>query len=248
MRESRTVAIDAVSESPVRHPGCDAIVLIDVICDTTMLTTGVAQHRKVYPAASGPAALFMAQSLDEPLLAADERETWRPGFEITDSPAQLAARSDQRPLVLYCGTGTTVAANHLFWPDVYVACLRNISATVRHISLRHRNVLILDATNDGDVRCEDKMAAGRLAAALADVGFEPAGLGTRETIARWAGADIALAAWGRSAEDLRRRRREADLEFVLSHVDDLDLVCGFQDGQISPVLAEEPGRQLSEIA
>ena len=248
MRESRTVAIDAVSESPVRHPTCDAIVLIDVICDTTTLITGVAQHRRVYPAASAPAALFMAQSLDEPLLAADEKEAWRPGFEISDSPAHLATRSDRRPLVLYCGTGATVAANHLFWPDVYVACLRNISATVRHISLRHRNVLILDAADDEDARCEDQMAAGRLAAALADVGFEPAGLGTQETIDRWAGADVALAAWGRSAEDLRHRRRDADLDFVLSHVDDLDLVCGCRDGQISAVLAGEPDRLLSGIA
>lgn len=248
MHDERTVAIDAVSESPVRHPTCDAIVLIDVICDTTTLITGVAQHRKVYPAASAPAALFMAQKLEEPLLAAGESEAWRPGFEISDSPAQLAARDDHSPLVFYCGTGATVAANHFFWPDVYFVCLRNISATARHVSLRHRNVLILDANHDGDARCEDRIAAGRLAAALVDLGFEPSGLTTRETIQRWGRVDVGLAAWGRSAEDLRHRRRGADLEFVLSHVDDLDLVCDYQDGQIGAVHTEEPDRQLSGIA
>ena len=100
MLDARTVAIDSVSESPVRHSSCDAIVLVDVICDTTTLVTAAAQKRPVYPAASAPAALFLGRELREPLLAAEEDEAWRPGFELRNSPTALAARSDGRPLVL----------------------------------------------------------------------------------------------------------------------------------------------------
>lgn len=248
MLDSRTVAIDSVSESPVRHSGGDAIVLVDVICDTTTLVTAAAQRRLVYPAASAPAALFLGRELREPLLAADEDEAWRPGFELRNSPAALAARSDDRPLVLACGTGATLAANGLFWPEVYLVCLRNVSATARHLSLRHRRVLVLDAAHDGDIRCEDRLAAALLARALTESSFMVEGLGTRETIDRWGNADVSLLSWGRSAEELRSQGRQADLDFVISHVDDLDVVCTFSDGRLSVTTPEEPARDVPVTA
>ncbi len=248
MLDSRTVAIDSVSESPVRHSAGDAIVLVDVICDTTTLVTAAAQKRAVYPAASAPAALFLGRELQEPLLAANEDEAWRPGFELRNSPSAIAARSDSRPLVLACGTGATLAANGLFWPEVYLVCLRNLSATARHLALRHRRILVLDAAHDGDIRCEDRLAAAHLARALADSNFMTDGLGTRETIDRWGGADVSLLSWGRSAEELRSQGRHEDLDFVLSHVDDLDVVCTFSDGRLSVATPEEPARDVPVIA
>jgi phosphosulfolactate phosphohydrolase-like enzyme len=248
MHERRMVAIDSVSESPVRHPDCDAVVLVDVICDTTTLVTAVAQERPVFPAASAPAAQYMARGFHEPILAADETETWRPGFEMGNSPSALHARSDRRPLVLVCGTGAVLAENARSWPEVYIACFRNMAATVRHLALRHKRVLILDAAHDDDIRCEDQMAAGRIALDLAGAGFTVEGLGTREVLERWGCADLGLVALGRSAEQLRRRRREGDLQFVLSHVDDLDVVCAYSDGRLSVAVSEEPVRELSGIA
>lgn len=245
MLDSRTVAIDSVSESPVRHSVGDAIVLVDVICDTTTLVTAAAQKRPVYPAASAPAALFLGRELREPLLAADEDEAWRPGFELRNSPSTVAARSDNRPLVLACSTGATLAANGLFWPEVYLVCLRNVSATARHLALRHRRILVLDAAHDGDIRCEDRLAAARLARALAEEGFMADGLGTRETIDRWGAADVSLLSWGRSAEELRSRGRHEDLDFVLSHIDDLDVVCSFADGRLAITHPEAPVHDAS---
>ena len=232
MRDARSVVVDSVSESPVRQPECDAIVLIDVLCDTTTLVTSVSQGRQTVPSANAPAALQVARTLREPLLAASDTETWRSGFEMFNSPAALAARADARPLVLSCWIGAALAENAHAWPEVYVACFRNLSATARHLALRHERVLILNAPHDTDVRCEDQLAAGRLVSLLADAGFTPAGLGTRETLDRWGRADFSLAAWGRSAEELRRRRRNADVEFVLSHVDDLDTVCLHTKGRL----------------
>lgn len=247
MRDRRSVAIDSVSESPVRHTGCDAVVLVDVMSDTTTLVTAVAQDRACYPAASAPAALYLARGLREPLLAANEGDTWRPGFEMHNSPSALAGRTDRRPFVLACATGATLAENAFAWPSVYLVCLRNISATARHLALRHDRVLILDAAHDADVRCEDQMAAARLARELVRADFATEGLGTNETLDRWGAADVRLASWGRSAEELRRRRRDEDLEFVLSHVDDLDLVCAFDKGRLSLPAADRES-VLSVIA
>lgn len=232
MRDARSVVVDAVSESPVRQPACDAVVLVDVLCDTTTLVTAVGQGRQTVPSANAPAALQIARTLREPLLAASDTETWRAGFEIFNSPAALAARTDSRPLVMSCWIGATLAENAHAWPEVYLACFRNLSATARHLALRHERVLILNAPHDTDVRCEDQLAAGRLVSMLADAGHSPVGLGTRETLDRWGSADFSLAAWGRSAEELRRRRRNADVEFVLSHVDDLDTVCEHSKGRL----------------
>lgn len=248
MRERRTVAIDSVSESPTQHGDCDAIVLVDVICDTTTLVTAVAQGRAAFPAANAPAALHIARGLNDALVGADEEESWRPGFQVANSPAAVAALSDQRPLVLSCLCGATLAANGLFWPEVYVACLRNLAATARHLALRHRRVLILDGANDGDIRCEDQLAAAHIARHLVDAGFEPEGFSTRETLERWGRADFSLLSWGRSAEDLRRRRRSADLEFVLSHIDDLDTVCTLSPASRGGAAIVGPPRDLAVTA
>lgn len=248
MREGRAVSIDSASESPVLQSDFDAVVLVDVLCDTTTLVTAAAQRRQTFPASSAPAAVHLARGLRDPILATSEGETWRPGFEMHDSPAALARRTDTRPFVLACSTGATLAANAFGWPDVYLVCLRNVSATGRYLALRHERVLIIDSTSDGEVRCEDQIAAARLARGLVDNGFAPLGLGTRETLDRWGCADPALAAWGRSAEELRRRRREEDLEFVLAHVDDQDIVCSFAGGRLNALCPADLAQELSGIA
>jgi phosphosulfolactate phosphohydrolase-like enzyme len=248
MRERRTVTIDSVSESPSHHGDCDAVVLVDVICDTTTLVTAVAQGRAAFPAASAPAALHIARGLGDALVGADEDESWRPGFQVANSPVAVASLTDRRPLVLSCLAGSTLAAHGLFWPEVYLACLRNLSATAHHLALRYRHVLILDGANDGDIRCEDQLAAAHLARQLVGAGFEPAGFATQETLGRWGDADFSLLSWGRSAEELRRRRRSADLDFVLSHIDDLDLVCAYSSGGRGSAAMVEPPRALPVTA
>jgi phosphosulfolactate phosphohydrolase-like enzyme len=247
MRERRTVVIDSISENPVGHKDCDAIVLVDVICDTTTLVTAVAQGRAVFPAASAPAALDIARDLSNALVGADEDETWRPGFHVPNSPAAVAALPDRRPLVLSCLAGATLATKGSRWPDVYLACLRNLAATAHHLALHHRNVLILNGSDNGDIRCEDELAAGHLAQDLVDAGFEPKGFATVDALQRWGRASYSLLAWGRSAEELRRSRRSADLEFVLSHIDDLDFVCTFS-GNRGAALRLDPSRALPFIA
>jgi phosphosulfolactate phosphohydrolase-like enzyme len=237
----REVLVDSIFEAPVGRAGFDAVLLIHVLCDTTMLVTAVSQGRRTLPVANPPCALRAAERLREPLLASGENATWRPGFDLSDSPAALARRTDRRPLVLSCAIGATLAEHALFWPQVYVACLRNLAATARHMAAVHERVLVLDAADDADVRCENQLAAGRIVRGLVEAGFEPAGIATRETLERWSSADVELLTWGRSAEDLRRRQRHEDVDFVLSHVDDLDLVCAVNEDRIEPPAAGAHG-------
>lgn len=245
MRDTRFVSIDSVPEDSVSYSSYDAVVLIDVLCDTTTLVTGVAQGRQVYPVASVAAALQLAGDIREPLIAASDAETWRPGFEIYNGPSGLARRTDRRPLVLSCGVA---AAPSIGWPHTYFACFRNMAATARLLAVRHERVLIVEGACEKDVRCEDQIAAARIAAGLVGSGFSAVGMTTREVLARWAVADVGLAAWGRSAEEMRRRRREEDLEFVLSHVDDVDAVCAYTSPRLQAVYPVELTRELSGVA
>jgi phosphosulfolactate phosphohydrolase-like enzyme len=248
MHARRIVAIDSISGSPTRQRDCDAVVLVDVICDSTTLVTAVAQGRVAFPAGSASAALHVARGLRDPLVGADEDESWRPGFHVHNSPAAVAALPDRRPLVLSCLAGAVLAENGLLWPEVYIACLRNLAATARHLALHHQQVLILDGASDGDLRCEDQLAAAHLGRVLVGVGFEPEGFATKETLQRWGRADFSLLSWGRSAEDLHRRRRSADLEFVLSHIDDLDVVCSLSPGSRGAAAIVESRRTLAVTA
>ena len=91
-------------------------MLIDVLCDTTTLVTSVSQGRQTIPSPNAPAALQVARTLRDPLLAASDTETWRAGFEMFNSPAALAARTDARPLVLSCWIGAALAENAHAWP------------------------------------------------------------------------------------------------------------------------------------
>jgi phosphosulfolactate phosphohydrolase-like enzyme len=232
MQELRTVGIGAVSERPLRYPECDAVVLVDVICDTSTLVTAVAKGQPVYVAASAPAALQIARGVRDPLLGAEAQEAWRPGFEFFNSPVRLNSIGEPRPLVLACGVGAALAENGHAWPDVYLACFRNMTATARHLAEHHRHVLLLFATGD-DARCEDQIAAARIGRCLVEQGFKPRGLSTRETLDRWGAAEVSLASWGRSAEQLRQQGRQEDLAFVLHHVDDLDLVCAANRGRVA---------------
>jgi hypothetical protein len=69
------------------------------------------------------------------------------------------------------------------------------------------------------------MASAWIAARLLDAGFEAEDRHTADVVRRWSGISPALAGWGNSAAQLRREGRDDEVEFVLSHVDDLEHAC-----------------------
>jgi phosphosulfolactate phosphohydrolase-like enzyme len=228
-RARQTVLIDALPDSVYRHLDC-AIVCIDVLLSTTTAVTSVAQGRRTLFASSVADGRRRARDLSDPVLAGE------PGFAAADfdsrsGPSALEGRVDVgRPLVL-----VSPAAQLLYNAEeaaaVYVACLRNMSATADLLAERYERVALLGAGFGGESRCEDQMVAAWIAGKLVDRGFETADPQTARELERWSRTDVSVAALGRGAEYLRRVGREEDLRFVLSRVDDLDLTCRFRSGE-----------------
>ena len=109
--------------------------------------------------------------------------------------------------------------------SVYVACLRNLEVTATTVARRHTRVAVLAVGERGEVCSEDEMVASWLAERLRRRGFELEGRRTTLGVERWGSPDVTLVGWSRSAERLRASGRAKDVDFVLEHVDDLDVVC-----------------------
>jgi phosphosulfolactate phosphohydrolase-like enzyme len=167
------------------------------------------------------------------------------GFDIELGPAALAHRTDvTRPLVLV-STWSGLLAESAGKSVVYVACFRNLQATVDRLADEHTRVALLSAGFGGEERCEDRIAAAWIARKLVERGFEPDGMTTVQEMASWGDADMSLVSWGKSADYLRRQKRDQELEFVLGHHDDLSLVCRYEAGEI---FAVEGVRRLRRTA
>jgi 2-phosphosulfolactate phosphatase len=224
-----TVWIDtALPQGPV-----DAVVVIDVIRSTTTALTAMALGRRCLPVPTLEAAYAAARALQRPLIAG-ERHGARPrGFELDNSPAAIAARSDvERPLVLLSSSGTPLLDRVRRAGAVYAACLRNASAVAAHLVRHHRRVAVLGAATHGEFREEDRLCCARVAAALAEAGFGVADAATAELIACWSRAPTDALLASRSARWLVDSGRRDDLEFVRRHVEDLDLVARLEAGEL----------------
>jgi phosphosulfolactate phosphohydrolase-like enzyme len=140
-------------------------------------------------------------------------------------------RSPERPLLLLSPVAGFLATTGGA-PASYVACLRNMTATVDAIAKEHARVVLVAAGHEGRSRCEDQMVAGWMAARLVERGYTPGGLQTARHIERWSRADLSVLGLGRGADHLRRLGRDADLDFVLHSVDDLQAACRYYRDEV----------------
>jgi hypothetical protein len=67
---------------------------------------------------------------------------------------------------------------------------------------------------------------------LLAAGYEPQNEQTLALVKRWSGAPVESITAGASATYLRNTGQTRDLDFILSHVDDLDEVYRFERNQI----------------
>ena len=244
--DDRSVTIDAFPESAFRHLGRSAIVCIDIISTTTTLVTSVAQGRHTVVASGLDRAYALAERLEAPVLAGEVSGKPPSGFSLADSPTHVEAHPDPtRPMVLLSDPGTRLISNTRGCPAVYVASYRNMNATAQHVTAHHTSVALLGAGANGVFACEDQMAAAWMAAALVEAGFAIDDMRTSEMIERWNGVDVSLTAWGNSAAALRKGAHSGDLEYIISHVDDLDLVCSYRSEVVAPWSESSGGRILS---
>ena len=239
-----SVVIDALPERAACYRNTHAVVAVDAFRATTTIVTALANGRRVFPVATVAEAAEVAAGLPDPLLAGELAGERPANFEINNSPYRLSGRSDRRPLVLLSSAGTQLLANARGSVAVYVACFRNLGATADYVASRHRRVAVIGAGTRGEPRAEDQMACAWIALRLTQQGFQPEDSMTRQEIDRWAAADITFINDGPSADYLRSSGQEDDIAYVLSHVDDLDLVVAMDGqearlvGDHSPVLRE----------
>jgi 2-phosphosulfolactate phosphatase len=243
-----TVVIDALPESARRWVATHAVVAVDVIRATTTAVTAVALGRRCFPVSSIAAAHGLRAQLDGALLAGELNGNTPRGFDLGNSPAAIAQRTDiHRPLILLSSSGTQLLDAARTAPAVYLACFRNAVALGRQLAGQHPRIAVIGAGSRGEFRIEDQICCAWVAAALLEAGYEAADVSTREVVARWRSAPATAAATGRSAEYLRRTHQMQDLDFVLGHVNDLDMCCTLAEDEIVALPAPDPTRNRTAL-
>jgi len=235
----KTVVIDCFPESVGFYRDGYAIVAVDVIRATTTAVTGVSQGRRCFPASTLEAAVPLAAKLTNPLLVGELGGSMPYGFDMNNSPADLASRTDiHRPMLLLSTSGTKVICGAAESQAVYVACLRNYSATAKYVAVHHPKVAVIGAGSRGEFREEDQLCCAWIAEKLISAGYEPQDVKTATIIEQWSGKPVDVITVGASSDYLRNSGQVRDLEFILARLDDLDEVYRFERAQIVKEVTE----------
>jgi 2-phosphosulfolactate phosphatase len=229
----KKVVIDCFPESVEAYRNGYATVAVDVIRATTTAVTAVALGRKCFPVPSLEAAVPLAAKLPNPLLVGELGGSMPYGFDLNNSPADLECRTDiHRPMILLSTTGTKVICGAQESQAMYVACLRNYTAQATHLVAYHPMVAVIGAGSRGEFREEDQLCCAWIAEILLAAGYEPQDTRTGAIIEQWSGVSVNVITDGASADYLRKSGQSRDLDFILTHVNDLDEVYRFERGQV----------------
>jgi len=229
----KSVVIDYLAESAQRYREGWATVVVDVIRATTTAITAVSTGRRCFPAPSVEAALAVAGRFENPLLAGESNGTVPASFEMDNSPALLACRTDiDRPLVLVSSSGTRVIHEATGCDAVYLACFRSYSLLAAHLAARHDRIAVIGAGTKGEFREEDQICCAWIAAALIGRGYQTEGVHTVDVVRRWGDAPPAACMCSRSVDFLKRTGQLRDLDFILGHIDDLRQVFEIRNGEV----------------
>jgi 2-phosphosulfolactate phosphatase len=200
------------------------VLVIDVLRASTTIVTALAHGcRALIPVADAVEARQRARTLDgsPPLLAGERRGETIPGFDLGNSPVEVAdARLRGRTVLLTTSNGTRALLAARSAAAIGVAALINLAAAARWVGEQDRPVVLVCAGERGGVSLEDQVCAGLLVERLAST--MPAVDLTRRAqtavgVARRYGAAV-----GRLREDspwarhLIRTGREADVDVCLA--------------------------------
>ena len=230
---SRSVVIDCFPDCVWRYQEGWAIVAVDVIRATTTAVTAVLHGRRCIPVASLAHAMEHAACLHDPLLVGELGGNMPFGFDLNNSPAELARRSDvDRPIVLLATSGTPLIVNARGADAVYLGCFRNYAAVAGYVTGRHDRIAIVGAGSRGEFREEDQMACAWISERLIEAGYTSADSRTEKLVRCWSGAPAEACLVSNSVRYLRRTGQMADLEFILTHVNDLNAVGLMRYGDV----------------
>ncbi|MGD0176604.1 MAG: 2-phosphosulfolactate phosphatase [Candidatus Bathyarchaeia archaeon] len=237
---NRAVVIDCFPNSVQRYRNEYAVVTVDVIRATTVAVTAVAMGRKCFPVSSLEAARVLAAQLNNPLLAGELAGEMPKGFDMNNSPAELALRIDtSRPVILFSSTGTKLMCAAADCDAAYVACFRNYLSLATYLAGRHSKIAVIGAGSLGEFREEDQMCCAWIAEELSKSGYNPQNDQTVEIIKRWSGASPDAFVDNKSVDYLRRSGQLKDLDFILAHVNDLGDIFMIRHGQIVRIRTKE---------
>jgi 2-phosphosulfolactate phosphatase len=200
-----------------------------------MLCTAAAMGRACLVAADVAEARRLVAATPDALLAGEQGGRIPEGFDLGNSPAAISRRTDvDRPLVVETSSGTPMLCAASAADALFAACLRNITAQIEHLlSLdMDLDVAVVPAGTGGEPREEDDLGAAYIAAGLRAGGLQ-ADAATLEHVSAWATRSVDVCGEGPSAAFLRRAGHVDDLEFVLSHVDDLGAVFPVSGGSLT---------------
>lgn len=232
-------SIDALPESAAKYRESHAIVVVDVFRATTVIVTALSCGRRIFPVASVDEAMMVAGGLRDPILAGEQGGIKPDGFDINNSPAALEAMPGTQPVVLLTSAGTQLLAQARGASAIYVACLRNIGATAEHLAAIHHRVALIGAGTRGEARPEDQMACAWLGERLLAAGFVAEDQRTLTEVEVWRGAQPEELLGSPSVDYLRATQQEADIAFVLTHVDDVDAIAVYNGQQVSLLTTNE---------
>lgn len=241
-----TFVIDSIPESAAKYRQTHAIVAIDVFRATSVIVTALAGGHPIYPVATVAEALESAARLNDPLLAGEQAGIKPAGFALNNSPAAIALLDDCRPIVLVTSAGTQLLAQARGASSIYVACLRNLLATAHQLTLSHARVALIGAGTRGLPRPEDQLACARIGDALLAAGYSAENSRTEAELESWRGVAIDELRSSPSADFLRETNQTEDLEYVLSHIDDVDGAAVFNGQQVSLLLPGGQARLAAE--
>ena len=210
-----------------------ATVAVDVIRATTTAITAVAAGRRCFPVPSVEAARLVQRELANPLMAGEVAGHMPEGFEVNNSPAEIAMRKDfDRPLILLSSSGTKLIHAARESEFGYLACFRNHSSISRYLINHHPKVALIGAGTRGEFREEDQICCAWIASELINAGYQPENNRTSQIVERWGTAPAEACLCSKSADYLRASGQSKDLDFTLEHVNDLQLVLTIRNGEV----------------
>jgi 2-phosphosulfolactate phosphatase len=237
----KTFCIDCFPESAFRYKDDHVIIAVDVMRAMTTAVTAVHAGIRVIPSATLDDALGLAQLLPGSLLVGEVAGVKPPEFDLTNSPVQILEQEEAASIILLSSSGTKLLVNSAGAPAVYLSCFRDFRAVADFVADHHDRIAIIGAGSRNQFRREDKLCCAYLAKALIKRGFSPANGLTEELVNSYGHLPPSTAASGRSAQYLLKSGQIEDLEFILNHYDDLNIVTAFIDGEIMAMSGQVQG-------
>jgi 2-phosphosulfolactate phosphatase len=207
-------------------------IVVDVLRATSTITQALASgYRRVLCCAEIDEARALAGSEGPAVLAGERRLEAIPGFDLGNSPRDVARAPAAETLILSTtnGTGLLVSAAARF-DHVYVGSLLNLDAVAAAARAHGQDVAVLCAGVLGELALDDAYCAGRIAAALAGDNADSATAAIR--LAQTYPDAAAGLGESRSGWNLRRNGLDEDVEWC-ARENALDVVPRYR-GAVGP--------------